>query len=309
MSIPVWMDMDTGEDDAIAIMTAFRLPELNVVGMSAVAGNAELDHTFRNTRNVLSLIGREDVKVYPGASQPLRQKLTTAANVHGKSGLASAVLAESKAPVETEKAWDALYRTAKEYQGELNLILTGPETNAAIAFFKYPDLKNYLKRILIMGGAAVGGNVIPAAEFNIWADPEAADAVFCTGVEIVMCGLDVTSRAGLTREEVAELDAYQNPACRLFQTCTELARKLYSEHHNETLLIHDACPVIYAAHPEYFTGTRAGVVIETRGTYTRGKTVTDLYTDTSYPLQQTIVVTDADRKAVADTIRIALETY
>ena len=287
MSIPVWMDMDTGEDDAIAIMTAFQLPELQVVGMSAVAGNVELKHTFRNTRNVLSLIHREDVKVYPGAENPLRQKLTTAAYVHGETGLASAVLPESKAPSETEKAWDALYRTAKEYQGELNLILTGPETNAAIAFFKYPDLKQYLKRILIMGGAAVGGNSTPAAEFNIWADPEAAQAVFQSGVEIVMCGLDVT----------------------LFRSCTELARKLYSEHHNDTLLIHDACPVIYAAHPEYFTGTKAGVVIETRGTYTRGKTVTDLYTDSSYPLQQTIVVTDANRKAVADTIRTALEAY
>ncbi|MDD6366308.1 MAG: nucleoside hydrolase, partial [Stecheria intestinalis] len=283
MSIPVWMDMDTGEDDAIAIMTAFQLRELQVVGMSAVAGNVELKHTFRNTRNVLSLIHREDVKVYPGAENPLRQKLTTAAYVHGETGLASAVLPESKAPSETEKAWDALYRTAKEYQGELNLILTGPETNAAIAFFKYPDLKQYLKRILIMGGAAVGGNSTPAAEFNIWADPEAAQAVFQSGVEIVMCGLDVTSRAGLSKEEVEELDHYPNAACRLFRSCTELARKLYSEHHNDTLLIHDACPVIYAAHPEYFTGTKAGVVIETRGTYTRGKTVTDLYTDSSYP--------------------------
>ena len=229
--------------------------------------------------------------------------------MHGETGLASAVLPESKAPSETEKAWDALYRTAKEYQGELNLILTGPETNAAIAFFKYPDLKQYLKRILIMGGAAVGGNSTPAAEFNIWADPEAAQAVFQSGVEIVMCGLDVTSRAGLSKEEVEELDHYPNAACRLFRSCTELARKLYSEHHNDTLLIHDACPVIYAAHPEYFTGTKAGVVIETRGTYTRGKTVTDLYTDSSYPLQQTIVVTDANRKAVADTIRTALEAY
>ncbi|WP_105303838.1 nucleoside hydrolase [Anaerolactibacter massiliensis] len=309
MSIPVWMDMDTGEDDAIAIMTAFQLPELQVVGMSAVAGNVELKHTFRNTRNVLSLIHREDVKVYPGAENPLRQKLTTAAYVHGETGLASAVLPESKAPSETEKAWDALYRTAKEYQGELNLILTGPETNAAIAFFKYPDLKQYLKRILIMGGAAVGGNSTPAAEFNIWADPEAAQAVFQSGVEVVMGGLDVTSRAGLSKEEVEELDHYPNAACRLFRSCTELARKLYSEHHNDTLLIHDACPVIYAAHPEYFTGTKAGVVIETRGTYTRGKTVTDLYTDSSYPLQQTIVVTDANRKAVADTIRTALEAY
>ncbi len=271
MSIPVWMDMDTGEDDAIAIMTAFQLRELQVVGMSAVAGNVELKHTFRNTRNVLSLIHREDVKVYPGAENPLRQKLTTAAYVHGETGLASAVLPESKAPSETEKAWDALYRTAKEYQGELNLILTGPETNAAIAFFKYPDLKQYLKRILIMGGAAVGGNSTPAAEFNIWADPEAAQAVFQSGVEIVMCGLDVTSRAGLSKEEVEELDHYPNAACRLFRSCTELARKLYSEHHNDTLLIHDACPVIYAAHPEYFTGTKAGVVIETRGTYTRGE--------------------------------------
>ena len=309
MSIPVWMDMDTGEDDAIAIMTAFQLPELQVVGMSAVAGNVELKHTFRNTRNVLSLIHREDVKVYPGAENPLRQKLTTAAYVHGETGLASAVLPESKAPSETEKAWDALYRTAKEYQGELNLILTGPETNAAIAFFKYPDLKQYLKRILIMGGAAVGGNSTPAAEFNIWADPEAAQAVFQSGVEIVMCGLDVTSRAGLSKEEVEELDHYPNAACRLFRSCTDLARKLCRAHHNDALLIHDACPVIYAAHPEYFTGTKAGVVIETRGTYTRGKTVTDLYTDSSYPLQQTIVVTDANRKAVADTIRTALEAY
>ncbi len=309
MSIPVWLDMDTGEDDAIAIMTAFKLPELQVVGMSAVGGNVELKHTFRNTRNVLSLIGHEEVKVYPGAEHPLRQKLSTAEYVHGETGLADAVLEDSKAPVETEKAWDALYRTAKEYQGELNLILTGPETNAAIAFFKYPDLKKYLKRILIMGGAVVGGNTTPAAEFNIWADPEAAEAVFRTGVEIVMCGLDVTEASGLTLEEVAEIDAYPNAECRLFHDCTALARKVYSEKNGGMQIVHDACPVIYAAHPEYFTGTKAGVVIETRGTYTRGKTVTDLYTDSSYPLQQTIVVTGSDRKKVADTIRLALESY
>ena len=211
-SVPVWIDTDTGVDDAIALMAAIALQrqkKLEIVGISAVCGNAEQARTFENARNVVNLAGRPDIPVYPGASKPIMVELQTAAYVHGEDGLGGAVLPASKAARETEMAWDALYRCAREWKGELELILIGPETNAAIAFQKYPDLKNYLKRILIMGGAAVGGNRTPAAEFNIWVDPHAAQIVFKSQVPIIMCGLDVTMRAELNSAKIDTRESYQ----------------------------------------------------------------------------------------------------
>lgn len=305
--IPVWIDTDTGVDDAFALMTALSLKDdMEVKGVSAVAGNVPLAHTFINARNVISLCGHEEIPVYPGSEKPLMIPLQTAEYVHGINGLGGAVIPESKAEFQTEKAWDALYRCAKECKGELELILLGPETNAAIALFEHPDLKQYLKRILVMGGAAVGGNSTPVAEFNIYVDPQAAETVFKSGVPIVMCGLDVTMKAGLNTEEMAELDSGETPGCRLFRNSTQAARQLYSERVGDVYIIHDACPVIYAVKPEIFKGETAGVYVETRGKLTFGQTVTDLYTDVPFKKRNATVVTDMDRLAFAEILMNAI---
>ena len=181
--IPIWMDCDTGTDDAVAIMTAHALEELEIIGLSSVCGNAPQALTYPNTLRLNRLMGT-DYPVYRGAEAPLLKKLETAETFHGKNGLGDVELPLPENPVyREERAWDALYETAKAYKGELKLIATGPLTNIAIALGKYPDLPEYLPEILIMGGsAAFGGNVTPAAEFNIYADPEAAAAVFKSGM-------------------------------------------------------------------------------------------------------------------------------
>ena len=298
----IWMDLDTGVDDTAALSCAVGLEKrglLSLAGVSAVCGNTTQDAAFCNTRNVLAMLGRSSLPVYPGSSKPLLADLRTAAHVHGENGLGGVQLEQSEAPVETEMAWDALYRCAKEAGGRLELILTGPHTNAAMAFRKYPDLKHCLKRILIMGGAEVGGNVTPAAEFNIWEDPEAAQAVFKAGVPIIMCGLDVTEKAILHPDEIAQLDAGESTGCRLFSLTTQHCRPWYRSMGIEGMHVHDVNPVFYAVYPDLYSSEEAGVFVETQGFITRGKTVSDRDTDIKFGVKNARVVLDVDRDQFA----------
>ena len=202
--IPIWIDCDTGTDDTVAIMLAHALPELQIVGLSAVAGNSLLCNTFPNTRRVVHLLGA-DYPVYPGAERPLVREPHVAGAFHGENGLGNVQLPLPDTAPEQTPAWDALYAAAKRMPGELRLVATGPLTNVAIALTKYPDLHGLLHSIALMGGAAVGGNVTPAAEFNIYDDPDAAQIVFKSGVPLVMCGLDVTMQAELSPADCDEM--------------------------------------------------------------------------------------------------------
>ena len=307
---PVWIDTDAGVDDAVALLTAVYLEReglLEIRGVSAVCGNAKLERTFENARNVLCLAGREEIPVFSGAGKPLLVELSTAAYVHGEDGLGGAVIPPSPAGRESMPAWDALYRSARECAGELELILLGPETNAAIALRKYPDLPKYLKRILIMGGAEVGGNKTPAAEYNIWADPHGAQTVFKSGIPVIMCGLDVTMQAKLLPEELQEIESYDSRGCRLFKESTGSAIELYRQSGLEGFFAHDACPVLYAAYPEMFQGEPSGVFVETRGSITRGKTVCDRITDIKFGVRNAIVVHGVDRDWFSRVILAALK--
>ena len=192
-------------------------------------------------------------------------------------------------------AWDALYDCAKQHPGELRLIAIGPLTNVAIALTKYPELKTLLHTILIMGGAAVGGNVTPAAEFNIYADPDAAQIVFKSGVPVVMCGLDVTMQAMLRPEDWDELEAGGTEAGKFTKACVQKAWAFCKSIGLPGVAMHDACPVMYLAHPELFRAEEAGVYVETRGSITRGKTVTDLYSDKQFETKNAMVVLGVDR--------------
>ena len=299
----IWMDLDTGVDDTAALCCAASLENrglITIAGASAVCGNTTREHAFANTRNVLGMLGKEHIPVYPGAEKPLLAELHTAAHVHGENGLGNVVLPESPAPAESIMAWDALYRCAVEAEGRLELILTGPHTNAAIAFKKYPDLKKYLKRILSMGGAEVGGNITPAAEFNIYADPEAAEVVFKSGVHVVMCGLDVTEKGILYPEEIREIEQGETVGCRLFRDTTQHCRAWYKSMGIGGLHIHDVNPVLYTVYPELYTAEEAGVFVETRGYITRGKTVSDRDTDVKFGVKNATVVLDVDRVRFKD---------
>lgn len=306
--IPVWFDTDLGVDDAVALLTLWRLPQLELRGISAVAGNAELRHTFENARNVCHLAGI-DVPVYPGAERPLFVPLRTAPLVHGENGVGDVSLPPSPAPEEVLPAWDALYAAAKAAAGELEVVAVGPLTNLAIALGKYPELKTLIRRILIMGGAAKGGNVTPAAEFNIAGDPHAAQLVFRSGIPMVMCGLDVTMQAYLTPEEVESVGAHGTPVCCFVRDSNQLALAFFERTDGPGLCCHDTCPVLFLAHPELFTGEQAGVYVETRGTVTLGKTVTDLWSDKQFEDRHVFVVLGVDRDAFARTVQSLLKSY
>lgn len=300
---PVWFDCDTGVDDAIALMALHAMDETHIVGISAVCGNALLEHTYPNTLRVCALIG-EDAPVYRGADRPLLREPHIATAFHGKNGLGDVELplpANPNAP--DTPAWDALHEAALAHAGELRLIAVGPMTNVAIALSKYPDLKTLLHSILIMGGSASHGNVTPAAEFNIYADPEAAQIVFKSGVPIVMCGLDVTMQAELRPADWDELEAFGNQSGK---TAKALLQKAWSSAQKLGLggvAMHDSCPVFYLVHPELFTAEPAGVYVETQGSITAGKTVTDLYSDKQFETQNTLVVLTVDRDKMISMLK------
>lgn len=307
--IPVWIDCDPGVDDAAAIFLSDWLEELEIIGISAVAGNAVLDLTTENALRICGLIGKP-YPVYRGASDPLMRPYEAGESFHGADGLGGASLPEPKRKAESFPAWDALYEAAKQAEGKLELITLGPLTNIAIALSKHPDLPQYLHRIFMMGGSATRGNCTPSAEFNIHADPEAAQIVFRCPVPKVMCGLEVTEQAFLTAEEIQKIGSHDDkPVCRFIREATpDLLRKNVAAGQGGWC-VHDACPVLYCAHPELFSGKEAGVFVETQSELTFGKTVTDLFSDKKFEEKNTLVVLDIDRPAFAELLATVFQSY
>lgn len=300
--IPVIIDCDPGVDDTLALMLAHQIDSLSLQAVTTVAGNVSLAHTFQNGRNVMQYIGA-DVPVYRGAEKPLLRELHTAAHIHGEDGMGGVVLPPCTHPAETEAAWDAIHRIAVEQKGELVLIAVGPLTNLAIALSKYADLKELVKRIVIMGGAAIGGNATPAAEFNIFDDPEAAEMVFTCGIPVYMCGLDVTMQAYMTGPEIEKLTEFGSKETKLFHDVEQKALAFYNEKlGREGVALHDPTAVLFTAYPELFQGEWCGVHVETKGRITSGKTVTDLYSDKQFAEHNTFVVLNVDREAFVKKI-------
>ncbi len=294
--IPVWMDCDTGTDDAVAIMLAHKLDEIDLLGISTACGNTTQENAFWNTHRINGLMGTS-YPVYRGAEKPLMIPLVTAPHIHGENGLGDVELPLPADPViQKESAWDALYRCAKEHPHELRLVPTAPLTNIAIAFTKYPDLPGLLHSITLMGGSAGRGNIVPAAEFNIHTDPQAADIVFRCGAPIVMCGLDVTLQSYFTDEDLESLEGSGSKAGDFTKACLLHSAAVLSKYGENGYCMHDSCPVMYLAHPELFEGEEAGVVVETRGTITNGKTVTDIYSDKQFDFDNAFVLLKIDRE-------------
>ena len=308
--IPIWIDTDTGVDDAVALLCALKLDKLAIRGISSVAGNVEHAKTFKNCRNVLAYAGREDIKVYPGAIKPMCVELDDASEVHGKDGLGGVVIPESPAEKETMHAWDAIYEAAKKEGGKLQIVAVGPLTNIANAIISHPDLKGMVKRILIMGGAAVGGNATMAAEFNIYADPHSAETVMQSGIPVVMFGLDVTVDAYLNGKDIQDIRDFNTKISKFFADVVQSNLNFYIKNYKrEILCIHDACPLIYLQYPEIFTGQKAGVYVETQSRLCFGKTVTDIWSDTKFKTRETMVMLGVDREKFASTLKGLLQQH
>lgn len=302
--LPVWIDGDPGVDDAAAILVAHDREELEIVAISAVAGNAPLDKTTRNALCMCEMLGA-DYPVYRGASSPLLRKYEDGAEFHGTDGMGGAKLPKTTREAEKEPAWDALYEAAKRYDGKLCVVAMGPLTNIALALSKYPDLKDRLDRIAIMGGSITRGNRTPCAEYNIFADPEAAQILFRSGAKIIMCGLEVTEQAYLNASELEALRSSERGEFYYQASKKILEKNLEAGHPG--FCIHDVCPVLFLAKEEMFSGQWAGVFVETQAELSLGKTVCDLYSDKQFDEKNTFVVLNVDREAFVAAVSRAMK--
>ena len=266
------LDCDPGHDDAIALLLALASPELQVLGVTTVAGNQTLEKTTANAIRVLDHVGRADVPVAAGASRPLVRELRVAAHVHGESGLDGPALPPpSRAPERTHAAdWTA--GVVGAHPRPITLVATGPLTNVALFLAHYPELAGRLERIVLMGGAVGQGNVTPAAEFNIWVDPEAASRVFQSGVDLTMVGLDVTHRALMTPAHAQQL-SHAGRAGRLIAELYGFYAQFHQRDYGwDGAPVHDAVAVAYVIEPSLLTTTYCGVVVDTGPELSRGRT-------------------------------------
>ena len=229
----VW-DMDPGIDDALALILALKSPEVQVLGITTVAGNAPVEMTSANTRRVLEYLNTESIPVAMGASHPLGRPLEDALSYHGPDGLGNCGLPSPLTPLHPAKAWDFLARLVWDAPGEVTIVATGPLTNVAYAFELHPELPGLLARLVLMGGAygvtPYGkGNRTPYAEFNIWQDPEAAHIVFNSGVDIFAVGLDVTMDPAvcLNRQHLEQIKTRHTPAAHLVAQLVEYEVKYH----------------------------------------------------------------------------------
>ncbi|MBN2114704.1 MAG: nucleoside hydrolase [Acidimicrobiia bacterium] len=275
---PIIIDTDPGQDDAVALLLALASPELEVRGITTVAGNVPLPLTSRNARVVCELAGRADVAVCAGAERPLVRPLVTAEYVHGRTGLDGADLPEPQMPLQAEHAADFLVRALREEApGTITLCPLGPLTNIALALQRAPEIVPRIREIVLMGGGFFeGGNATPAAEFNIYVDPQAADIVFTSGVPLTMLPLDVTHQALIKPRHLERLRALGTRVGDAVAGWLEFFERYDVEKYGlEGGPLHDPCVIAYLFHPEIFSGRRCNVRIEASSELTMGMTVVD----------------------------------
>ncbi len=280
------IDTDPGQDDAVAILLALASPEIDVLGITAVAGTVPLPLTEKNARIVCELAGRPDVRVFAGCDAPLARPLVTAEHVHGKTGLDGPQMADPTMPLQDQHAVDFIIQTLREEpSGTVTLVPVGPLTNIATAFQRAPDIIPRVREIVLMGGAYFAvGNITPAAEFNIYVDPEAAKIVFAAGVPLVVMPLDVTHKALTTRARIDAFRAMGTKVGDMVAAWTDFFERFdMAKYGSEGAPLHDPCTVAYLIDPSLFSGRLINVEIETGSELTLGMTVADWWGVTDRP--------------------------
>lgn len=286
MARRIIIDTDPGQDDAVAILLALASPELEVLGITCVAGNVPLALTSRNARVICELAGRRDIPVHAGCDAPLVRRLVTAENVHGKSGLDGIDLPEPVMPLAPGHAVDFLIDTLRrEPAGTVTLVPIGPLTNIATAFRRAPDIVARVRQVVLMGGGHFeGGNITPMAEFNIYVDPEAAAEVLASGADIVMLPLDVTHEALTDR---VWLDGLRGQGTRLGQAVAAwtdfFERYDRARYGHDGAPLHDPCTIAWLLAPDLFTARRINVEVELASPLALGATVADWWGATDRP--------------------------
>lgn len=281
MTRKIIIDTDPGQDDAVAILTALASPdELDVIGIVAVAGNVSLAQNARNALKVVELAGRTEVPVYAGCERPMRRQLITAEYVHGDTGLDGPDLPAPQKTLEAQHGVDFLIEALMSHpEGTITLCTLGPLTNVAMAMVKEPRIVPRIKEIVMMGGAYFEvGNVTPAAEFNIYVDPDAADVVLRSGVHIVMAPLDVTHMMQSTPKRLQKLRSIGNRAGKAVYEMLSFSERFdLNKYGTEGAPLHDPCVIAYLLKPELFQGRHINVEIETASELTIGMTVADYW--------------------------------
>lgn len=310
MALPIILDCDPGHDDAIAIVLALASPELDVKAITSSAGNQTPEKTLRNVLRMLTLLQRQDIPVAGGARKPLMRELIIADNVHGESGLDGPALPEPDFAPQSVTAVELMAKTLRESPQPVTIVATGPQTNVALLLNSHPELHDKIARIVMMGGAMVLGNWQPAAEFNIYVDPEAAEIVFQSGIPVVMAGLDITHRAQIHGLDIERFRQLGNPVATIVAELLDF----FMEYHKDAKWgftgapLHDPCTIAWLLKPQLFTSVERWVGVETQGKYTQGMTVVDYYFLTGNQPNTTVLL-DVDREGFVDLLAERLAFY
>ncbi len=276
--MPIIIDTDPGQDDAVAILLALASPELEVLGITAVAGNVPLALTEKNARKICELAGRPDIKVHAGAIRPLVRNLVTAEHVHGKTGLDGPVLPEPAMPLQAQHGVDFLVETLMNHPaGTITLCTLGPLTNVALALVREPRLASRIKQIVAMGGGYFEqGNVTPSAEFNIYVDPHAARLVLESGIPFTLIPLDCTHQALTTAQRVEAFRAMPNRSGPATAALLDFFERFdENKYGTDGGPLHDPCVIAWLLKPDLFQGKLVNVSVECESELTLGSTVVD----------------------------------
>lgn len=308
--IPIIMDVDTGIDDAIALTVALQSDKLDIKGVTVVAGNQTLAKTLKNTLDVVDFLGRGDVPVARGAAGSLVREQIIAGETHGENGLGGAVLPRASITRVEEDAVDFIRKTLEESREKITIVPTGPLTNIALLLLAYPHVKDKIEKIVMMGGGAFEGNCNASSEFNIMADPQAAAVVFASGVQIVMCGLDVTMKAYTTIEDINRVRSTGTEAGAF---CADAFMHYYNRYIANSRLpgcaVHDAVAVAYLIAPEIIKAKAATVRVDIDGDKTYACTASDFRPYRDKSKDNALVCMDIDREAFVKIIIDACKSY
>lgn len=310
MTRKIIIDTDPGQDDAVAILLALASPEdFDVLGIVAVAGNVSLAQNARNALKVVELSGRAGIPVHAGCDTPLRRTLVTAEHVHGETGLDGPDLPPPRQQLESRHGVDFIIDTVLHHErGEITLCTLGPLTNIASALLKAPQIAGRVREIVMMGGAYFEvGNITPAAEFNIYVDPEAADIVMRSGIPIVMAPLDVSHLMRSTHERLERIRAIGNRSGQAVYDMLSFSERFdLKKYQMDGAPLHDPCVMAYLIDPSLFEGRHINVEIETQSELTLGMTVADYWRVTDRKANvQFLRSGDADRFYALLTERLA----
>jgi len=304
MARPVIVDCDPGHDDALAILLAAGSPAVDLLAITTVAGNQTLDKTTLNARRVCTVAGIA-VPIAAGCDRPLLRPLVTAAEVHGDSGLDGPDWPEPAVPLSDGHAVDLIVEHVMGRPGEVTLVPIGPLTNVAMALRREPRIASRVREVVLMGGSADRGNVTPAAEFNVFADPEAAAVVFDAGWPLTMVGLNLTRQAPVTADVLGRIEAIGTPLAAVVVQLLGFYHGRYAGRPEPGPPLHDPCAVARVIDPALVACREAVVAVETQGRWTSGATVVDYAAGAGRPANAS-VATELDAPAFWDLLLDAL---